>query len=186
MKKLSQLEIQNEKNVYDTHFQTIHNGCDYMHDNGYSHGGWQMVARNALMLRHIYHYLRVISKELNIDIAKIENDYCGVSNPKLALSKTTSPKEESYMPLSEACYQLSSEGYDIQWDPSQIRLYMIRHPSSFNEHTFIYSPGPGKKEISKYRVKKQQLLEDMQKFPYQSAAQKKLINNFIEWRKSKT
>lgn len=202
MKKLTQTEIEFEKNVYDSNFKSVDSGWEYMRKHGYSHGGWQMVAKNAVLLRNLYVYILEICKALNIDVQKVDEIFTKPAELKQATMSLADkacpqdlfnalfpplPKEfrtpEDYIALDDACCQLSEEGYDLQWDPSQIRLYMKRHPDQF-ENTFVYKPGPGKKQINKYFVRKEKLLEDMRKYPFQNASQKKLINQFAEWRKT--
>lgn len=173
MKKLSKEEIEAEQKIYDTNFGSLECGHDYMAKTGFSHGGWQMVARMGRTLSEICKYIReVISGSPTSDW-----DF----DDLLQITPAPLPKDLQFRLLPDVCFELSNEGFQFQWDPSQIRNYFKRHPECF-EGTFIYVAGPAKKEINKYSVDKEKLVKDMAIFPHQNSIQKKIFSEFSKWR----
>jgi hypothetical protein len=187
MKKIAQTEIDFEKSIYDKHYRSIETGWDYMRKNGYAHGGWQMLAKQAVLIRNIHVYIMEIAKALKIDTQKVDEIFTQPTKlpetPPDDLFKCFPSGQEKMIPLNEACFQLSGEGYDITFDPSQIRQYINRHTSYFN-YCWTTDPNASKKK-GKYLVKKEMLLDILTRFPHQSSAQRKMISQFAEWRKTK-
>lgn len=198
MKKISKAEIDFEKGIYDQHFRNIESGWDYMRKNGYAHGGWQMLAKQAVIIRNISAYLDEIAKVLNIDLQKVDEslnhkqkiggccfnrgqDLAKNENVKDILFPSFTPLfQEQMIPLKDACFELSNEGYDITFDSYNIRQYLNRHPECF-EGCWKTEKNLARKN-KKYFVKKEKLLELLSKFPYQTSSQRKIINHFIKWR----
>lgn len=201
MKKIDKSEIDFEKRIYDQHYRNIETGWDYMRKNGYAHGGWQMLAKQAVVIRNIYVYILEIAKALKIDIQKVDEIFTKPTEIQQLTMEAAQQRREAedslfkslfpslpeclrdeMITLNDACFELSNEGYDITFDPYRIRQYLNRH-SSYFEGCWRCEKDPHRRN-KKYFVKKEMLLKILTTFPYQNSLQKKLINKFAEWRKT--
>lgn len=154
----------------------LESAVQYMKSQDFEKGGWFVLAHQAAAI-----------KKMQEDISSIKNIL--TNKPPISLVETTSIKTtqeaiEPWITLKDACFELSSEGYDVVFNPSLIKQYVDRHMEYFVESTLPNSSDQ-QKELGKYSVKKEKLLQDLTQFPYQTSSQRRLFANFIEWRKRK-
>ena len=171
MRRLSTQEIEIEKKIYDEHFTNLDSAQEYFRNGGYWDSSGQMLAAQGAILRLIAFMISKIFVHLQIDGDILQK-----------IGDEVKAEDSEMILLPDACKELSSEGFSIKFDPSTIRNYLFRHPECF-DGVYKYQSGPGKKEITKYKVNKDKLVDALCKYPYQHSLQRNIIKDFAEWRK---